>query len=104
MILIRLYRRWQSGPSAASRGPLALLAHQARFELLASFRNPRARFFTFFFPVLLLVIFAGLFGHGTTTVDGVKVHTARFFVPGDHLDVDRDRRLRRAGGEHLERP
>ncbi len=81
MILIRLYRRWKSGPSAASRGPLALLAHQARFELLASFRNPRARFFTFFFPVLLLVIFAGLFGHGTTTVDGVKVHTARFFVP-----------------------
>ena len=27
-----------------------------------SLRNPRARFFTFFFPILLLVIFAGVFG------------------------------------------
>ena len=31
---------------------------------------------------MLLVIFAGVFGSGTTTVDGVKVDTARFFVPG----------------------
>jgi ABC-2 type transport system permease protein len=67
--------------SAASRGPLALLAHQARYELLTARRNPRARFFTFFFPVLLLVIFAGVF-RGTTTVDGVHVELSRYFASG----------------------
>jgi len=65
----------------ASRGPIALLAHQARYELLTASRNPRARFFTVFFPVLLLVIFAGVF-HGTTTVDGVHVKLSRYFFAG----------------------
>ena len=67
--------------SAASRGPLALLAHQTRYELLSAGRNPRARFFTFVFPILLLVIFAGVF-HGTTTVDGVQVKLSRYFTFG----------------------
>ena len=58
-------------PSAASRGPIALLAHQVRYDVRASLRNPRARFFTFFFPIVLLVVFTGVFGHGTTIVDGV---------------------------------
>lgn len=93
LILIRLYRRWResrrsksevtkSVSSSAARGRLALVAHEARYDLIAAWRNPRARFFTFFFPVLLLVIFAGVFGDGTTTVEGVKVGLARFFVPG----------------------
>ena len=69
-------------PSAAARGPLALLAHQASYDTLASLRNPRARFFTFMFPILLLVIFAGVFGHSMTTVDGVRVHLSRYYVPG----------------------
>jgi ABC-2 type transport system permease protein len=69
-------------PSAASRGPVALLAHQVRFDVLASLRNPRARFFTFFFPIVLLVIFTGVFGHGNTTIDGVHVKLSRFYVPG----------------------
>jgi ABC-2 type transport system permease protein len=68
--------------SAASRGPVALLIHQTAYDLRASFRNPRARFFTFFFPILLLLIFASVFGHGTTVVDGVTVKLSRFYVPG----------------------
>jgi ABC-2 type transport system permease protein len=68
--------------SAASRGPLALLFHQVRYDLLGSFRNPRARFFTFVFPILVLVIFAGVFGHGSTTVDGVRVKLSHYYVPG----------------------
>jgi ABC-2 type transport system permease protein len=68
--------------TAAARGPLALLGHQVRFDLLASFRNPRARFFTFIFPILLLVILASVFGHGHTEVDGVRVALSRFYVPG----------------------
>ena len=88
--LIRAYRRRQAArrpeaaerQSAASRGTLSLLVHQARYDLLASLRDPRARFFTLIFPIVLLVIFAGVFGSGTTTVDGVSIDTARFFVPG----------------------
>lgn len=112
LILTRLFRAWQQRNSAASPragdaavihapasiiagsrsraarrtaaggGPLALLAHQVRFDLLASFRNPRARFFTIIFPIVLLVILAGVFGHGTTVVDGVDVKLSHFYVPG----------------------
>jgi ABC-2 type transport system permease protein len=68
--------------SAASLGPLGLLAHQARYDLLASVRNPRARFFTFLFPILLLVVFNGVFGNGHTIVNGVRVKLSVFYVPG----------------------
>jgi ABC-2 type transport system permease protein len=68
--------------TAAARGPIALLAHQVRYDIRTSLRNPRARFFTFFFPILLLVVFTGVFGHGSTTIDGVHVKLSRFYVPG----------------------
>jgi ABC-2 type transport system permease protein len=71
-----------SQPSAAARGPVALLAHQVRYDVRASLRNPRARFFTFFFPIVLLVIFTGVFGHGTTVIDGTRVKLSHFYVPG----------------------
>ncbi len=67
----------------ATRGPLALLAHEARYATLASMRNPRARFFTFMFPILLLVIFSSVLGHDkTTVVDGTQVSLSRYFVGG----------------------
>jgi ABC-2 type transport system permease protein len=69
-------------PSAAARSPIALLTHQVRYDVLASLRNPRARFFTFFFPILLLVIFTGVFGNGMTTIDGIRVKLSHFYVPG----------------------
>lgn len=71
-----------SRPSAAARGPLALLAHQVRYDVRTSLRNPRARFFTFFFPILLLVVFNGVFGSGHTIVDGQRVSLSVFYVPG----------------------
>lgn len=61
---------------------LKLLGHQTAYDLRISLRNPRARFFTFVFPVVLLVIFNGVFGHGSTTIDGVHTSLARFYVPG----------------------
>jgi ABC-2 type transport system permease protein len=103
LLLTRLYRWWRARqpagvaepvaawlpridsdrPSAAARGSLALVVHQARYDLLAAWRNPRARFFTFLFPILLLVVFAGVFGHGhTTTIDGHRVSVSTFFVGG----------------------
>jgi ABC-2 type transport system permease protein len=71
-----------AGPSAAARGPVPLLVHQVRYDLLASLRNTRARFFTFVYPVLLLVVFAGIFGNGHTVVDGVTVPLSRYFTSG----------------------
>ncbi|HXD57227.1 MAG TPA: ABC transporter permease [Thermoleophilaceae bacterium] len=59
---------------------MTLIAHEAKYELLAAWRNPRARFFTVIFPLILMVIFGSAF-HGTTTVDGVSVGLTRFFVP-----------------------
>ncbi|HZO77474.1 MAG TPA: ABC transporter permease [Solirubrobacteraceae bacterium] len=112
LILSRLFRAWRERNAAASHdavdaavipaptsliagtkshpgrrtpaggGPLTLLAHQVRFDLLAAFRNPRARFFTIAFPIILLVILAGVFGHGTTVVDGVHVKLSHFYIPG----------------------
>jgi ABC-2 type transport system permease protein len=105
LLLTRLYRWWRDRrpalavenasravavprldsdrPSAAARGPLALLVHEARYALLAAWRNPRARFFTFIFPILLLVVFAGVFGHGhTTTISGHRVSVSTYFVGG----------------------
>jgi ABC-2 type transport system permease protein len=96
--LLRLWRRFTTpaaeltpaagsarpaGPAAAARGPLALLLHQARYDVLASMRSPRARFFSFVFPVVFLVIFASVFGgSGHTTVDGTRVKLSQFFVGG----------------------
>jgi ABC-2 type transport system permease protein len=68
--------------SPADRGLVALIAHQVRYDLLASLRNPRARFFTFFFPIVILVVFNGVFGHGHTVVYGTQVDLSRFYVPG----------------------
>lgn len=70
------------GPSAASRGPMVLLFHQAAYDLRISFRNPRARFMGFFFPIVLLVVFNGVFGSGYTEVAHVRVPLKVFYVPG----------------------
>jgi ABC-2 type transport system permease protein len=60
---------------------MSLVAHQLRFDLLALARNRRARFFTVSFPIVLLVIFAGMFGGTHTVVNGVRVKTSEFYVP-----------------------
>jgi ABC-2 type transport system permease protein len=63
---------------------LMLLFHEARYDLLISMRNTRARFFTFVFPILLLVVFDSVFagGHTKTAVAGHQVALTVFFVPG----------------------
>src|SRR5579875_3557989 len=72
----------EDGRSAASRGPLALLLHETLYDLKISARSPRARFMGFFFPIVLLVVFNGVFGDGHTTVDHVRVSLKVFYVPG----------------------
>ena len=88
LMLVRWFQRRRDSQiaagtyrSPADRGPLALVGHQVRFDLLALRRNKRARFFTIAFPIVLLVIFAGAFGGGHTVVNGVNVKTSVFYVP-----------------------
>ncbi len=58
-----------------------LLARQLRYEFLAWRRNPAAAFFTFFFPLIFLVIFNLIFGNDTIRLDGGETNTATFYTP-----------------------
>jgi ABC-2 type transport system permease protein len=46
------------------RRDFRMLSHQIRYEQLSFWRNPQSAFFTFFFSVVIIVIFGALFGHG----------------------------------------
>ena len=66
----------------------SLIAHQARYDLRTSMRDPRARGLTLALPVLLLLLFGYIFRHETfsyegTTVSGVSYYLSRMIV----LDV-----------------
>lgn len=58
-----------------------LVLHTTRYGLIAFRRNRRARLLTLVFPVLLLVIFDGVFHGGHVEVNGVSVNYGAFFVP-----------------------
>jgi ABC-2 type transport system permease protein len=57
-----------------------LVAHQFRYDQKAFWRNPAAVFFTVMFPVVLLLIFATVFGDTTVDVNGGIKSTA-YYVP-----------------------
>ena len=64
----------------AARGPLALVFHQARFDLRSFLRNQQARFFTLALPLLFLVIFNGVFGNHVVGPGPMKA--SAYYVPG----------------------
>lgn len=66
--------------TAASRGMVALVLHQARFDLRGFLRNRQARFFTLVLPLLFLVIFVSVFGNNKVGPSQVKAST--YYVPG----------------------
>ena len=59
---------------------ISLVAHQARFDLLAFLRNRQARFFTIALPIIFLVIFVSVFGNDRIGPQNVKAST--YYVPG----------------------
>jgi ABC-2 type transport system permease protein len=63
---------------------IKMTLHQAGYDLRAFIRNRQAQFFTLALPILFLVIFAALFGHGggTTAVTGGRISTSVYYVPG----------------------
>lgn len=60
---------------------LGLALRQVAFTNRAFWRNPAAAFFTFFFPLVFLVIFTSLFGNDPTELGGTTVTGASFYVP-----------------------
>ena len=59
---------------------LALVAHQFRYDQKAFWRNPASVFFTVAFPVILLLIFATVFGDQTLELRG-GIETTVYYVP-----------------------
>jgi ABC-2 type transport system permease protein len=59
---------------------MSLVLHQFRYDQKAFWRNPASVFFTVMFPVLLLLIFATVFGGQTVDVRG-GVKTTTYYVP-----------------------
>ena len=58
-----------------------MIWHQIRYEQLSFWRNPQSAFFTFVFPVVVIVIFGALFG-GTETGDYFYGMSAlQYYVP-----------------------
>jgi ABC-2 type transport system permease protein len=59
---------------------LALTLRQVRFENRSFWRNPAAAFFTFFFPLMFMVIFNVLLGGSRPIGGGLRI--ADFYTPG----------------------
>jgi ABC-2 type transport system permease protein len=59
---------------------LSLVSHQFRYDQKAFWRNPASVFFTVMFPVVLLLIFATVFGDQTVDVRG-GIETTTYYVP-----------------------
>jgi ABC-2 type transport system permease protein len=59
---------------------MTLVWHQFRYDQKAFWRNPAAVFFTVMFPVVLLLIFATVFGDQTVDVRG-GIETTTYYVP-----------------------
>ncbi|HEY8729220.1 MAG TPA: ABC transporter permease, partial [Acidothermaceae bacterium] len=53
---------------------------QVRFVNKAFWRNPASAFFTFAFPLMFLVIFTSLLGHGQLRLGGREVHQSTYYV------------------------
>jgi ABC-2 type transport system permease protein len=69
-----------AGPTAAARGPVALVLHQAYFDLRGFLRNRQGRFFTLVLPLLFLVIFVAVFG--SNEVGPSQLPAKVYYVPG----------------------
>jgi len=58
-----------------------LTASQVRYVNKAFWRNPASAFFTFAFPLMFLVIFTALLGHGTVRISPTRtVNTSTYYV------------------------
>src|SRR6476619_3614459 len=72
------------GAAATGAGRVVSTARLTLFQLhyvnKAFWRNPASAFFTFAFPLMFLVIFTALLGHGTVLLNGHEVHQSTYYV------------------------
>ena len=61
---------------------LRLVAHQLRYDLLVTWRNPQARFFAAVLPVIFLVLLSSVFGNHVTHVNGHAIKNSTYYLPG----------------------
>jgi ABC-2 type transport system permease protein len=61
---------------------IRLVAHQLRYDLLVTVRNPQSRFFTLALPVIFLVLLTSVFGDHTSHVNGQAIKNSTYYVPG----------------------
>ncbi len=62
------------------RRDLALLWHQIRYEQLSFWRNPQSAFFTFVFPVVIIVVFGAMFGGGARSSYFYGMSALQYYV------------------------
>jgi len=74
----RANREDASASTPHARGPIGLVLHQARYDLRSLLRNRQARTATVMLPLLLLVLFLGMWG--SNRVAGAEAST--YYVPG----------------------
>ena len=58
----------------------AMTLRQVRYVNKTFWRNPASAFFTFAFPLMFLVIFTSLLGHGTVPIGNQLVNTSTYYV------------------------
>ncbi len=59
-----------------------LVAHQLRYDLLVTWRNPQSRFFAIALPVIFLILLCSIFGNHTIDVGGHQIKNSTYYVPG----------------------
>lgn len=70
-------------PEAATRrrSNASLLVHHIRYEQLSFWRNPQAAFFTFIFPVVIIVIFGAVFNSGKADSFYYGLSGLQYYIP-----------------------
>jgi len=70
-----------STASAVWRHDLALVWHQVRYEQLSFWRNPQSAFFTFVFPIVIILAFCALFHGAGTSAYFYGLSALQYYVP-----------------------
>lgn len=65
----------------ALRHDAALAWHQVRYEQLSFWRNPQSAFFTFVFPVVIIVVFGALTHGGGRSSYFYGLSALQYYVP-----------------------
>lgn len=71
-----------NSPDTGRRSLRTLVAHQVHYDMRTFARNTQSVFFTLALPVMFLLIFASVFGHGSVTVPGGSLNESVYYVPG----------------------